>query len=186
MTIPNFITVARLLCVPALVYAMMLGEVGLAFALFLIAGISDGVDGFIARQFDQRSELGAYLDPVADKLLLVSVFVMLAWLEVLPLWFVVLVASRDVLIVAAVLVSSLMHQPVKMRPILVSKANTAFQIALALVVLGELTFGLSFGGVRNVLLYLTAGLTVLSAAAYLIEWLRHMSDQEARGSGAGR
>jgi hypothetical protein len=94
MTIPNLITVARLLCVPALVYAMILGELQLAFGLFLAAGISDAVDGFIARHFNQRSELGTYLDPIADKLLLVSVFVMLTWLAVLPLWFLILVASR--------------------------------------------------------------------------------------------
>ncbi|GLQ38965.1 CDP-alcohol phosphatidyltransferase [Rhizobium albus] len=176
MTIPNLITVARLLCVPALVYAMILGELQLAFGLFLAAGISDAVDGFIARHFNQRSELGTYLDPIADKLLLVSVFVMLTWLAVLPLWFLILVASRDILIVAAVLLSSLMAQPVKVRPILVSKATTAFQIALALVVLGELAFDLNLSGVGHTLLILTSALTVLSAAAYLIDWLRHMSD----------
>ena len=176
MTIPNLITVARLLCVPALVYAMILGELQLAFGLFLAAGISDAVDGFIARHFNQRSELGTYLDPIADKLLLVSVFVMLTWLAVLPLWFLILVASRDILIVAAVLLSSLMAQPVTVKPILVSKATTAFQIGLALVVLGELAFDLNLSGVGHTLLILTSALTVLSAAAYLIDWLRHMSD----------
>jgi cardiolipin synthase (CMP-forming) len=176
MTIPNLITVARLLCVPALVYAMILGELQLAFGLFLAAGISDAVDGFIARHFNQRSELGTYLDPIADKLLLVSVFVMLTWLAVLPLWFLILVASRDILIVAAVLLSSLMAQPVTVKPILVSKATTAFQIGLALVVLGELAFDLNLSGVGHTLLILTSVLTVLSAAAYLIDWLRHMSD----------
>lgn len=176
MTIPNLITVARLLCVPALVYAMILGELQLAFGLFLAAGISDAVDGFIARHFNQRSELGTYLDPIADKLLLVSVFVMLTWLDVLPLWFLMLVASRDILIVAAVLLSSLMAQPVTVKPILVSKATTAFQIGLALVVLGELAFDLNLSGVGHTLLILTSALTVLSAAAYLIDWLRHMSD----------
>ncbi|VVT16247.1 CDP-alcohol phosphatidyltransferase family protein [Rhizobium sp. EC-SD404] len=176
MTIPNLITVARLLCVPALVYAMILGELQLAFGLFLVAGISDAVDGFIARHFNQRSELGTYLDPIADKLLLVSVFVMLTWLDVLPLWFLILVASRDILIVAAVLLSSLLEQPVTVKPILVSKATTAFQIGLALVLLGELAFHLNLSGVGQTLLILTSVLTVLSAAAYLIDWLRHMSD----------
>lgn len=175
MTIPNFITVARLLCVPAIVYAMLLGEIGFAFTLFLLAGLSDGVDGFIARHFDQRSELGAYLDPVADKLLLVSVFIMLGFLEELPLWLVVMVVSRDVLIVAAVVVSSLMHQPVAMNPIFVSKANTALQIALALLVLAELSFAVSIGDLREILIAVVTVLTVLSAAAYLINWLRHMS-----------
>lgn len=176
MTIPNLITVARLLCVPALVYAMILGELQLAFGLFLVAGISDAVDGFIARHFNQRSELGTYLDPIADKLLLVSVFVMLTWLDVLPLWFLILVASRDILIVAAVLLSSLLEQPVTVKPILVSKATTAFQIGLALVLLGELAFHLNLSGVGQTMLILTSVLTVLSAAAYLIDWLRHMSD----------
>ncbi|WP_099866276.1 CDP-alcohol phosphatidyltransferase family protein [Pararhizobium haloflavum] len=175
MTIPNFITVARLLCVPAFVYAMLLGNLDLAFALFLAAGISDGIDGFIARHFDQRSELGAYLDPIADKLLLVSVFVMLGYLGELPLWLVVMVVSRDLLIMAAVVVSSLLHKPVAMRPILVSKANTAFQIALALLVLAELAFSAEIGDLRFILLCAVAVLTVLSAAAYLMDWLRHMS-----------
>ena len=78
MTIPNIITLIRFLLVPAVVFALLTGEMGWALVGFLVAGISDGVDGFIARQFDQRSELGAYLDPMADKLLLVSVFVVLS------------------------------------------------------------------------------------------------------------
>lgn len=180
MTIPNFITVARLLAVPAIVYAMLLGNVDLAFILFLAAGLSDGVDGFIARHFNQRSKLGAYLDPVADKLLLVSVFVMLGLLGELPLWLVVMVVARDVLIMAAVVISSLMHQPVEVKPIFVSKANTAFQIGLALLVLTELAFGSAIGNLRIIIVWAVALLTVLSAAAYLMNWLRHMSGMYER------
>lgn len=176
MTVPNLITVARLLCVPAVVYALLLGLLDLAFVLFLAAGISDGVDGFIARKFNQRSRLGAYLDPVADKLLLVSVFVMLGFLAELPLWLVIMVVTRDILIVAAVIMSSLMHAPVSVRPILVSKVNTAIQLGLATLVLAELSFGQSFGGLRGILVLVVAVLTVLSAAAYLKGWLHHMSE----------
>ena len=95
MTIPNIITILRFILVPGVVYALMSGELDWAFAGFIVAGISDGVDGFIARQFDQRSELGAYLEPIANKLLLVSVFVVLGYMGELPLWLVIAVVSRD-------------------------------------------------------------------------------------------
>lgn len=175
MTIPNLITVMRFLLVPAVVLAMLRGRMDLAFAGFVVAGISDAVDGFIARQFNQRSTLGAYLDPMADKVLLVSVFVVLGYMDELPLWLVIAVVSRDALIVCAVLLSTVMGNPVAVRPLLVSKANTAVQIVLAALVLGELTFGILPGAVRTGLVLLSGALTVASAAAYLVGWLRHMS-----------
>ncbi len=175
MTIPNIITLMRFMMVPAVVYALLLGEMMPAFVIFVIAGVSDGVDGFVARHFNQQTELGAYLDPIADKLLLVCVFVMLAILDYLPHWLVVLVVSRDILIVIAVILSSVMGQPVHMNPILVSKANTAFQIALASVILAELAFNVTFGGLHVILIYCVAVLTILSAAAYLKVWVDHMS-----------
>ncbi len=176
MTIPNIITLLRFLMVPAVVYALLVGEMLPAFVIFVIAGLSDGVDGFIARHFDQQSELGAYLDPVADKLLLVTVFIMLAILGYLPQWLAVLVVSRDVLIVMAVLVSSLMAQPVDMNPILVSKANTAIQIALLSLVLAELALGIRLGELTTILIYVVAALTILSAAAYFKVWIDHMAE----------
>ena len=175
MTIPNIITLMRFFLVPAVVFAMMSGRMGWAFAGFLVAGISDGVDGFIARHFNQRSKLGAYLDPVADKLLLVSVFVMLAVLGGLPLWLVFVAVSRDALIVGAVLISNLMGHPVDVRPFFVSKANTAVQIVLAAWVLAELALGMTFGPVRYWLVITSGILTVASAAAYLVAWLKHMA-----------
>lgn len=165
----------RFLMVPAVVYALLLGEMLPAFVMFVIAGVSDGVDGFIARHYNQQSELGAYLDPIADKLLLVSVFIMLAILGYLPQWLVVLVVSRDVLIVIAVILSSLMTRPVQVNPLFVSKANTALQIALASVVLAELAFGVTFVGLSLALIYCVAALTILSTAAYLRFWLDHMA-----------
>ena len=145
MTIANLITILRFLLVPGVVLALLQSRMDWALAGFLVAGISDGVDGFVARQFDQRSELGAYLDPMADKLLLVSVFVVLGFMGELPLWLVVAAVSRDALIVGAVLLPTIMGKPVAMKPLFVSKANTAVQIVLAAIVLAELAFGIGFG-----------------------------------------
>jgi cardiolipin synthase (CMP-forming) len=175
MTLANLITFARLIAVPVVIYALLTGQLGLAFGLFLAAGISDGIDGYIARRFNQRTELGAYLDPLADKALLISVYIVLAFLAELPLWLVMLVVSRDILIVVAVLVSSLMTRPVAIAPIFVSKANTAAQIALATLVLAELAWGMRFGELRLVAVAIVAILTILSAAAYLRGWQRHMA-----------
>jgi len=169
------ITIMRLLLVPAVVLAMLNMRWDWAFAGFVVAGISDGVDGFIARRWNQASHLGAYLDPIADKLLLVSVFVVMGYAGELPLWLVVTMVSRDGLIVCAVLLSSVMSHPVEVKPLFVSKANTAAQIVLAALVLGELAFSVQLGPLRSALILLTGVLTVASAAAYLVAWLRHMS-----------
>lgn len=174
VTIPNLITLFRFFLVPGILFALLTHRVEWAFAGFLLAGISDGVDGFIARQFNQRSKLGAYLDPMADKILLVSVFLMLGYMGELPLWLVVSAVARDVLIMGAVLLSTIMSNPVEMRPLFVSKANTAVQIILAAVVLGELAFSTETF-MRQLLIYLSGLLTVASAGAYLVGWLRHMS-----------
>jgi cardiolipin synthase (CMP-forming) len=175
MTIPNYITIFRFLLVPLVLYAIFNGQMALALTGFVLAGLSDGVDGYIARRFNQRSELGAYLDPVADKLLLVAMFATFGYLNVLPLWLVYLVVSRDIMIVGAVILSTIIGNPVKMAPLFVSKANTTTQILLAGFVLADLTLGLNFQLILNGLIWLTALLTVLSAAAYAVQWLRHMA-----------
>lgn len=174
MTIPNIITMARFLAVPAIIYALAHGQMTFAFALFVAAGISDGIDGFIARQFNQRSELGAWLDPIADKLLIVSVFVVLGVTGDFPDWLVILVVSRDVLIVGAVILASIMDQPMEADPILVSKANTAAQILLVASKLFELAFEVSLGPVLAIATTAVAVLTILSAASYFRIWMRHM------------
>lgn len=175
VTIPNLITIGRFLLVPAVVFALLAGRVGWAFAGFIVAGVSDGVDGFIARHFNQRSKLGAYLDPIADKLLLVTIFVMLGYMGELPLWLVIAAVSRDGLIIGAVMLSTVIGHPVTVKPLFVSKANTAVQIVLAAWVLAELSFKTSFGPLRFWLVILSAILTAASAAAYLVSWLKHMA-----------
>ncbi len=185
LTIPNIITLFRFLLVPAVVFALLAGDLDWAFAGFLAAAVSDGVDGFIARQFDQRSELGAYLDPVADKLLLVSVFVVLGYMGHLPLWLVVAAVSRDALIIGGVMLSTVMENPVAMKPLLVSKANTLTQFLLAALVLASLSFSFSLGGFYNGLVYLSALLTVASGAAYLVGWIKHMGGYVDTGTPKG-
>lgn len=180
VTIPNLISILRLLLVPLVVLAMLQARWEWALAGFVIAGVSDGIDGFIARHFNQHSRLGAYLDPIADKLLLVSVFIVLGISGELPLWLVVAMVSRDGLIICAVVLSSVMGHPVEVKPLLVSKVNTAVQIVLAAEVLAELTFDMHLDPLRTTLIMLSGLLTVASAAAYLVAWLRHMS-----GNGEG-
>uniref|UniRef100_UPI0038F6135C CDP-alcohol phosphatidyltransferase family protein n=1 Tax=Streptomyces niveiscabiei TaxID=164115 RepID=UPI0038F6135C len=101
----------------------------------------DAVDGFIAKRFDMRSELGAYLDPLADKALIVSIYITLAIVGIIPVWLVIVVVSRDLMIVTAVILSWLMEKPVTIAPIVVSKLNTAAQLVFAALVLGSKSFG---------------------------------------------
>ena len=180
MTLPNLITIGRLVLVPVVVVMIVQRQWAAAFALFVAAGLSDAVDGYIARRFDQRSEFGAVLDPLADKALMVSIFVTLAIRDVLPSWFAIAVVARDAMMVAAILVSWLMERRVAIAPLLVGKLNTAAQIAFAALVLGASAFpgqlgwlegwGLTIWGSAIVL-----ALTIGSAAAYLAGCLRHMA-----------
>jgi cardiolipin synthase len=175
VSIPNLITLARILLVPILIWAITSGETRIAFLLFLAAGVSDAVDGFLAKRFGMATELGAYLDPLADKAMIVSIYVALGVAEAIPRWLVILVVSRDVMIVGAVILSWLVDKPVKLKPLMVSKANTVAQIALALVVLAALGFDFDASLATVLLTALVAALTLLSIAFYVAEWIRHMN-----------
>jgi cardiolipin synthase len=175
MTIPNLITIFRLVLVPVVVVTIMQGRWATAFILFVVAGVSDGIDGFIARRYDMRSEFGAYIDPLADKALLVSIYVTLAVVGVLPGWIAIVVVSRDLMIVAAIMLSWVMARPVAIKPLAVSKINTAAQIAFAALVLSTNAFGVEIDAVEDTAMVLVAALTVASAGAYLAGWLRHMA-----------
>jgi cardiolipin synthase (CMP-forming) len=174
MTIPNLITVARLILVPVVILMILRERWMAAFVLFVVAGISDAVDGFIARRFHMQSRFGAYVDPLADKALMVSIYVALAWAGTIPAWLTVLVVGRDALIVAAVLASWLMSRPVEIRPLLVSKLNTAVQIGFAALALAVNAFGVDWGSFKVLAMLIVAALTVASAGAYLVGWIGHM------------
>ena len=160
--------------VPVIVYLMIEHRMISALVLFIIAGITDGVDGFLAKRFDWRTELGAWLDPLADKALLVSIYVTLGLYGLIPSWLVILVVSRDILIVGGVVLSWLMGHPIKVKPLIVSKINTAAQIILAAMVLAYLGVDLGLGKFVDILIYVVAFSTTLSAFAYMKGWFQHM------------
>jgi cardiolipin synthase len=145
-----------------------------AFAVFAAAGASDALDGWLAKTFDLRTELGALLDPAADKALIVSIYATLALVGVLPSWLALLVVSRDVLIIGAVALSWLLQRRIDLSPLPVSKATTAAQLALAAVVLAGKAFAAPFDGAVVVLSAIVAALTTLSAAVYLWRWVKNM------------
>lgn len=175
----NFVSLLRLLLAPVVIWLLLDGESGAAFALFLFAGITDAIDGMIAKRFDQITELGAYLDPIADKALLVSVFVTLGVLQELPVWLVLMAVSRDALIVGGVLLSYTLGNPLVMRPLLISKANTVAQIGLVAAVLAHISFPeLQTAMAATALGYavwLTAATTAVSGGAYIVTWVRAMN-----------
>jgi cardiolipin synthase len=178
VNIPNILTLGRIVLVPLLVWLIISHEMTAAFLVFLLAGLSDAADGFLAKRYGWHSELGAYLDPIADKALLVSIYVTLGFAGHLPVWLVIAVVSRDILIVGAVVLSWMLSRPLSMQPLLISKANTFAQIVLAGFVLGELGLGLGLHRLVAVLIWVTGALTIFSAAAYFWEWLKHMAQYE--------
>ncbi len=173
--LPNLLSLGRALLVPLAVWLIISGEARWAFVVMVVAGTTDALDGWLAKRYGWETELGAYLDPLADKLLLVSVFVTLGVAGQLPAWLVIMVVARDVMIVIAVLLSWMLEQPLRIQPLRISKWNTAAQIILALVTLADMGFGLGWALPRQGLVLLVAALTVASAGAYVIAWLRHMT-----------
>lgn len=172
MSIPNTITLGRLLCAPLAVYLILSGQLGWAFWLFMAAGASDALDGAIARMFRARTALGAYLDPIADKVLLVSVYVALANVGQLPLWLVILTVFRDLMIVGGVLLLYTLKESVAMQPLGISKFNTAVQLVLPVAVLAphglDYTQPVVYGhDLVALMVWLCAFTTVASGLAYL-------------------
>jgi len=178
VNLPNLITLGRLLCVPLAIWLVLSDDLGAAFWLFVAAGLSDAIDGFIAKRFDQRSRLGALLDPIADKALLVSMYVTLGVAGHLPNWLVILVVFRDVLIVGGFLLVTALAHAMRWEPLFISKLNTALQIALIAVVLGRLGLGIPDFGLVRILIYAVAATTVISGVAYLVRWGRALAGVE--------
>ena len=118
------ITIGRIILVPFAIWLIVTDQFLWAFTVFIVAGISDGVDGFIAKRFDLATRLGAYLDPLADKLLLVSMYLALGFLGKMSALLVIIVVSRDVMIVGAVILSWVLDKPIEMQPLWISKVNT--------------------------------------------------------------
>ncbi len=133
------------------------------------------MDGSSPRAFGWGTGSGAYFVPFADKAMIVAIYVGLGIVEAIPRWLVILVVSRDIMIVSAVILSWLVDKPVKLKPLTVSKLNTVAQIMLATVVLAALAFRWEIPLVTGALMGLVAVLTLLSVAFYVAEWVRHMN-----------
>ena len=168
--LPNLITLARLLAVPVTVYLILQGQFAGAFWVFVAAGVSDALDGYLAKRLDAVSEIGAYLDPLADKALLVGVYVGLSRVDHVATWLVFLVVFRDLLIIGGAMLFQTLTQSLKMEPLYISKVNTVAQFTFAGVVLGELGLGIGLSLLSEVLIYFVALTTFVSGAAYVVKW----------------
>lgn len=174
--LPNALSLLRLVLAPVVIDLLIEGRPGWAFAVFAVAGLLDALDGWLARRLDSASAIGAYLDPLADKVLMVGCFVVLGAIDWLPVWLVVLVVSRDVAILGAVLLSSVAGSRLPVAPLTISKANTLTQAVLVAGVLALRAFdGQAWPPGQqavSVLIWATAATTVASGAAYGYGWTR--------------
>ena len=167
--IPNLISVLRLLLVPWFAMLLLERQFDLALILFIVMGISDALDGFLARYLKVTSVLGAGLDPLADKVMLIAAFVMLGHLELLPVWLVTLVVARDVLIVGGSLLRYLLHPDRKAEILKVGKINTFIQIITVLSFIGNQLVMLPTL-MLDVLLWATVAVTLVSGIGYMLVW----------------
>ena len=169
--LPNLITGARLVAVPVVVWLILSDRMTAAFWLFIGAGISDAVDGYLAKKLKAESVLGSYLDPLADKILLIAVYLLLGRAGYLPVWLIVFVIVRDSALLGGSILVFFSDRRVAIRPLIVSKLHTGLQIVLAGYVLAQLGLGFSDFGATAILVYAVGLTTVLSASAYL--WRFH-------------
>jgi cardiolipin synthase len=178
LNLPNVITLGRLLSVPVAIWVILDGAFNVAFWIFVAAGVSDAVDGYIAKRFDMKTPIGALLDPLADKALLVSIYVTLGLAGQLPTWLVILVVFRDVMIIGGFLLIQLLAGRIRWEPLFISKANTVLQILLAAVTLARLGFTIDDHGLGVGLIFAVAATTILSGAAYLVRWGHSFANAE--------
>jgi len=170
MNIPNFLTIMRIVLVPLLIIFLINKSFLKALVLFTCLGLTDALDGFLARFLSRQTILGSYLDPIADKVLVTSCFLALAILKVIPGWLAVIVISRDVIILMGIATLSIMDIPLKIQPLFTSKVTTALQV-------GAVFFALFFRALPDLLLdstwlmplyWITAGFTVLTGCQYVL------------------
>ncbi|MBI3515094.1 MAG: CDP-alcohol phosphatidyltransferase family protein [Proteobacteria bacterium] len=176
--LPTALTLARLCAVPLTIWLIQTGEFAVAFWVFVAAGVTDALDGALARWFDARTTIGSYLDPIADKALLVSVYIALAVQGLVPAWLTILVVFRDLLIVGGVLLSHTLGQPVVMAPLAVSRLNTVAQIVLAGLVLAMAGMDIADSGIAAMMVAVAAATTAISGAAYAVKWVRRLAGLE--------
>ena len=175
MNLPNLITISRLLLTPYIVWLLLIESYFLGFIFFLISGISDALDGFIAKRFNQKTLLGSYLDPIADKFLIVSAIVLLGYNGYVPIWLIIIIVSRDIAIFGAVIISWMLGTNLRIEPLIISKINTFLQLFYIVmtftVILNNEFLTELIISIHDVTTYLIAVSTVLSWLFYLRVWL---------------
>jgi cardiolipin synthase len=179
LTVPNIITLARILLTPLFIIFLIQKHYHLALWIFVLAGLSDIADGLIARRWQQRTPLGTFLDPLADKLLMCSSFVTLAIYHLIPSWLTVIVISRDLVLVLGVTLFKLVNFPVVVRPSLAGKLSTATQVTTVFLVLVVTAWNLSPGFLET-LFWLTGGLTTISGIHYILQALWNGAQSQNR------
>ena len=177
--IPNTLTIMRLLLVVPIGYLIIQKKFDIALIVFFIAAFSDAIDGVIARKFGWQSRLGSILDPLADKAMLVTAYLSLGWIELLPMWIVALVLLRDVLIVLGAIVYHVYVGRFSMEPSIISKANTFFQSLLALVVVFSQVYIPLEHYVVSPLIYIVAVTTIMSGLLYIKVWSQRASHKKS-------
>ncbi len=180
-TIPNVLTVIRILLTPAIVVAFLDHRLEVVWIIFALAGLTDALDGFLARVLHQRSDLGAMLDPLADKILLDTSYICLGIAGWVPSWLVVIVVSRDVLIIGGLTLLNFWGVDVrrKIHPSMVSKCNTAAQVFLVITLLLGRTFGWDFLLAERLLMGATTVLTMSSGIHYLFKGIAFFVEDSA-------
>ncbi len=181
MTIPNLLTLARIFLTPVLAWLLLRKSMTAAFFVFFIAGLTDALDGLLARVLDQKSRLGSLIDPVADKLLLVTAFLLLWKIGEIPSWLLLIVVARDLLILFGFFVLFFYRVKYEIKPLASSKLTTLFQLGTVFVLLGKSFLELS-GWIYSVFFVLTAGLSILSWAQYLLRGLSLLKGRGARNT----
>ena len=178
--LPNLICLFRLLLIWPIAVTLHRGQHLAVLGLFIVAAVSDGLDGYLAKRFNWTSELGKFLDPLADKLLLVTVFVQSAWLGLVPWWLAAAVVARDVMIGLGALIFRLWFGPLHGRPTVISKINTAAQLLYIVLVLLAAATGLPAREILDACALVTFATTVLSGIHYLTTFTRRAWVQPVR------
>jgi cardiolipin synthase len=178
VNLPNILTILRILMVPLFVYMLVYGHSGWALGLFVAAGLTDALDGAIARMWNQQTTLGRYLDPLADKMLLTSAFVVLAVMAWIPFWVLLIVVSRDIILLVGTVVMHLTQGEYDINPSLLGKTTTFFQLVMVVLALLMVT-GVDVAPWFHAALVMVVGLTVTSGFHYLYRGIRRMNGDPA-------
>jgi cardiolipin synthase len=177
MTWPNFITLGRLLSVPLIIWLVLVGDYPKAFWAMVIAGASDILDGLLARTLKVYSLIGAYLDPLADKALLIGVSIALSIKSFIPLWLVILIVFRDILILGGVILLWGIKKNFQVKPLMVSKVNTLFQITTVVLVMAQEAYHIFEPYIFSFCFFITALTTVMSAGGYIRILIRTLKEE---------